>query len=149
MFLQGISINFFDLYELTHPRSSFRTRSCQERTLSDGLQPEYMEMHNSARYVIHSSEVLAMAIETTTSMMQEHHVSFEENGTLHETAPIMSRQIKRHLQLHRTVSKCLYLWLRQDPVSAYQGMIQNIDAIKTRSQAVHLYCDALNAIIAR
>ena len=81
----------------------------QKRSLSDSLQPDYVGMHDIARHVIHSSEVLAIAIETTTSMIQEHDVFFEENPTLRETAPMISRQIKRDLQLHSTVLKCLHL----------------------------------------
>jgi hypothetical protein len=66
-------------------------------------------MHELARHVIHSSETLAMAIETMTSLIQEHHIVFKEHTSLFQPSITMSKQTRRSLRVQITMFKCLYL----------------------------------------
>lgn len=66
-------------------------------------------MHEIARHVIHSSEVLAVAIETMTSIIQEHEIFFEENPSLPSVAIMQSKDLRRNFRLQRNVFKGLHL----------------------------------------
>jgi hypothetical protein len=65
-------------------------------------------MHDIARHAIHTSEMLAIAIETTTSMIKEHEIFFEENSSLPEEAVVLSKETRRTLRFHKTIFMCLH-----------------------------------------
>jgi hypothetical protein len=66
-------------------------------------------MHELARHAIHSSETLAMAIETIGNLVQEHEIFFEENPSLSQGSTTLSNQTRRTLRLQITMLKCLHL----------------------------------------
>lgn len=66
-------------------------------------------MHEIARHTIHSSETLAMAKETMTSLVQEHEIFFEENGLLPARTITLSKQTRRIFRSQITLLNCLYL----------------------------------------
>jgi hypothetical protein len=66
-------------------------------------------MHEIARHVIHSSEVLAVAIETVASIIQEHEIFFEENLPLSDVATTQSKELGRTFRSQRNVFKGLHL----------------------------------------
>jgi hypothetical protein len=79
----------------------------QNRTKLGNPQPDFITMHEIARHAIHSSETLAMAIETVGSMIQEHEIFFDENSSLSQESTILSKQTTRTLRSHITMLKCL------------------------------------------
>ena len=67
-------------------------------------------MHEIARHVIHSSETLAVAIETMASMIQEHRVFFEENPSLLSAAmKLASNETGRTFRSQSSIFKGLHL----------------------------------------
>jgi hypothetical protein len=66
-------------------------------------------MHDIARHTIHSSEIIAMAIETIASMIQEHEVFFDENQYLPKPTVLLSKQTRRILRFQNSIFKSLYL----------------------------------------
>lgn len=72
-------------------------------------QPNYVAMHEIARHAIHSSEMLASALETMASMIQEYEVFFEENPSLSKETMTLSKQTRRTLRFQKTFLKCLHL----------------------------------------
>ncbi|KAF8850701.1 hypothetical protein BDZ45DRAFT_186193 [Acephala macrosclerotiorum] len=81
----------------------------KNRTPPQDPQPNYIMMHELARHTIHSSETLAMAIETIASLIQEHEIFFEENASLPLSSIILSKQTRRGFRSQVTLLKCLQL----------------------------------------
>ncbi|OBT42429.1 hypothetical protein VE00_05993 [Pseudogymnoascus sp. WSF 3629] len=81
----------------------------QNRTLPENPQPDYVTMHELARHAIHSSETLAVAIETIASLIQEHEIFFNENASLLVVSITQSKQAMRALRSHIALLRCLYL----------------------------------------
>jgi hypothetical protein len=86
--------------------------SLQNRVSPNNPQPDYATMHEIARHAIHSSETLAMAKETVTSLVQEHEIFFKENGLLPARSITLSKHCKQTRRIFRsqiTLLNCLYL----------------------------------------
>ena len=62
-------------------------------------------MHEMARHAIHSSEMLAMAIETLTSIIQEHQIFVADNSI----GVGIYRQTEKDLRYLSTLFKSLHL----------------------------------------
>ena len=62
-------------------------------------------MHEMARHAIHSSEMLAMAIETLTSIITERDVLSADGST----RALNCRQTGKDLRYMSTLLKCLHL----------------------------------------
>ncbi|PVH69386.1 hypothetical protein DL98DRAFT_505830 [Cadophora sp. DSE1049] len=81
----------------------------QNRTSPDNPRPNYIMMHEIARHAIHSSETLAMAIETINSLIQEHEIFFEERASFPTEAIRKSKQTSRAFRSQLTLFKCFHL----------------------------------------
>ena len=68
-------------------------------------QPNYAEMHEMARHVIHSSEMLEMALEVVAGMIREHAQFLSENPA----AVVYSKQTGNDLRYQSTILKCIHL----------------------------------------
>ncbi|CZR68590.1 uncharacterized protein PAC_18489 [Phialocephala subalpina] len=79
------------------------------RISPDNPHPDYVTMHEMARHTIHSSETLAMAKETMTSLVREHEIFFEENSLLPARSMTLSKQTRRIFRSQITLLNCLYL----------------------------------------
>lgn len=66
-------------------------------------------MHELARHTIHSSETLAIAVETMAGLVQEHEIFFEENSSLPTRSTTISRQTRRVFRSQVVLFKCLHL----------------------------------------
>jgi hypothetical protein len=73
-------------------------------------------MHELARHTIHNSEMLAIAIETTSSIIEEQELFFKENSSaLFEEKSSLSKAAalfqgtSKALRFQKTIFKCLYL----------------------------------------
>jgi hypothetical protein len=62
-------------------------------------------MHEMARHAIHSSEMLAMAIETLTSIIQEYEIFVADSST----TAVKYRQTEKDLRYISTLFKSLHL----------------------------------------
>ncbi|KAH7312896.1 hypothetical protein BKA65DRAFT_148421 [Rhexocercosporidium sp. MPI-PUGE-AT-0058] len=65
-------------------------------------------MHELARLTIHSSEMLSMALEIMSSLLQENEILFEENRLLLEAALPLFQQSRRRFRFQITLFKCLH-----------------------------------------
>jgi hypothetical protein len=72
-------------------------------------QSTFVEMHELARHTIHSTEVLAIAIETITSMIEEHEIFFEEDASLPKATIAASKQTSKMLRFQKSIFNCLHL----------------------------------------
>lgn len=81
----------------------------QNRPLEENPKPDYARLHEIARHIIHSSETLAMAIETMTSMSNEQKVIFEEGSSVSEQSKRQSESTGRILRAQITHFKSLHL----------------------------------------
>ena len=68
-------------------------------------QPNYAEMHEMARHVIHSTEMLEMALEVVAAMIKEHSQFFSDNPS----AVVYSKQSGNDLRYQSTILKCIHL----------------------------------------
>jgi hypothetical protein len=66
-------------------------------------------MHEIARHIIHSSETLAVAIETMTSMIAEHEIFLKENPSLPNVSSSLVKEIQRTFRSQRSIFKGLHL----------------------------------------
>jgi uncharacterized heparinase superfamily protein len=65
-------------------------------------------MHELARHAIHSSEMLAVAAETISNLVQENEIFLNNNALPVASAPL-SRQTMRTLRSHIALLRSLYL----------------------------------------
>lgn len=84
------------------------TKTCQNRTSSQDPRPDYVMMHELARHTIHSSEMLAVAADTITNIIQEHEILFNDNASSMLPATPL-KQTMRELRSHLALLKSLYL----------------------------------------
>jgi hypothetical protein len=66
-------------------------------------------MHEIARHAIHSSETLAMAVETMNSLIQEHEIFFKEQASFPTEAIRKSKQTSRAFRSQLTLFKGFHL----------------------------------------
>jgi hypothetical protein len=83
--------------------------SPQNRVSLENPQPDYSAMHDLARHTIHSSETLAIAVETVTRVIQEHEIFFNENTLLPMMSIMLSKQTRRTFRSQVALLKSLYL----------------------------------------
>ncbi|TVY52504.1 hypothetical protein LCER1_G006989, partial [Lachnellula cervina] len=102
--------NIIDLYNKTLWAWRDLVRGLeQNRSCPRNPQPDYITMHEIARHVIHSSETIAMALETMTDMTQEHKLFFKENESLPAASRIAFQQTSMAFRSQVSVLKCLNL----------------------------------------
>lgn len=77
--------------------------------MAENLEADYGAMYDISRHAMHSSEMLAVATETTTNMIEEHKAFFQENASLSKAAITLSKASRRTLQFQKTIFKGLYL----------------------------------------
>jgi hypothetical protein len=88
-----------------HREWKSRADRFQNRTSENNPQPDYVLMHEMARHAIHSSEMLAMAIETLTSIIQEYEIFVADSST----TAVKYRQTEKDLRYISTLFKSLHL----------------------------------------
>ncbi|OBT38898.1 hypothetical protein VE00_10782 [Pseudogymnoascus sp. WSF 3629] len=66
-------------------------------------------MHELARHAIHSSETLAVAVETMIGLIQEHEIFLNDNASLLVVSIAQSKQTMRVLRSQTALLKCLNL----------------------------------------
>lgn len=84
------------------------TDARQNRTSTQDPRPDYIAMHELARHAIHSSEMLAVAAETISNLVQENEIFLNNNALPVASAPL-SRQTMRTLRSHIALLRSLYL----------------------------------------
>ncbi len=89
-----------------------RTREGQSRadrsqnpTPEENPRPDYVLIHEMARHAIHASEILAMAIETLTSIIQEPEIFIADSST----TTVKCGQVGKDLGHISTLFKFLHL----------------------------------------
>lgn len=68
-------------------------------------QPNYAEVHEMARHVIHSTEMLEMALEVVAGMIREHEQFFNDNPS----ALVHYKRAGNELRYQSTILKCIHL----------------------------------------
>ncbi|TVY26089.1 hypothetical protein LHYA1_G004280 [Lachnellula hyalina] len=102
--------NIIDLYDKTVWAWRDLVRGLeQNRTCPEDPRPDYINMHEIARHVLHSSETIAMAIETMTDITQEHKLFYKENESLSPATRVASRQTSMAFRSQVSILKCLSL----------------------------------------
>jgi hypothetical protein len=71
--------------------------------------PDYIELHETARHTLHSSETLAMALETLHSMMQEQEDFSNRTLPGHPSSAVLFGNTRRSFQLQSTLLKSIHL----------------------------------------
>lgn len=80
----------------------------KHRATLENPNPDYEGMHEIARHIVHSSEMLDTAMTVVNSMLSELTIFTTENGLLSKQAERDARQTAKAFRHHITVLRCLH-----------------------------------------